>query len=371
MEESAKKEALFLPFMQIPTGHHHVADALMDELNKNMNCNKVDILSYSFGRAEGLVSSVYLHWIRFFPWGYNWLYSSLAFKKRLKRNRQFLYEALFIHFFKRLLQEYGPHILFFTHCLPSNIGGILKRKGLLNAITVNVYTDYFVNRVWGMKGIDYHLVPSLHVKEFLLQLGVREERIFVTGIPVHSAFRSSPVQVEKGKQLKVLVTGGSLGVGAIEKLLPENSVGTGLSYDVLCGKNETLYHQLRAKRDVNIKPIPYIRSKEKMNILYEQADAVITKPGGVTVSECLMKRKPIFISGALPGQEKVNLDQLKEMGLIMPLDLAGSVEQQILKFFTDKEMQTIYKVKLDNYHRMLVKKPIDEILNKIMNSKKH
>lgn len=372
MNKIVKNEALFLPFMQIPTGHHHVADALMYDLEKNITCDKVDILSYSYGKAEGLVSSAYLKWIEVLPGAYDWLYCFLASKQLPKRNRQFIYEALFNYFFKKLVKEYEPTIMFFTHCLPSNIASILKQKRKLNAVTVNVYTDYFVNRVWGVEGIDYHLVPSLDVKKFLLQSGVKEDRIFLTGIPVHPAFRSGPVQSEVKNQLNVLVTGGSLGVGAIDKLLPDKTDNSAINYYVLCGKNQALYRQLRSKNSANITPIPYVKSKEKMNILYDQADAVITKPGGVTVSECLIKQKPIFVSDALPGQEKINLDRLMQMGLIIPIDLqADSVEEQIINFFADEAMRKRYDERLHEYHCNLDKRPIQEIMGKIMNIKQH
>ncbi|PAV31042.1 UDP-glucuronosyltransferase [Virgibacillus profundi] len=370
MEESVKNEALFLPFMQIPTGHHHVADALMYELRKDMRCDKVDILSYSYGRMEKVVSSTYLRWIKIMPGVYDWLYDHLAYKKLSKRNRQILYETLFMYFFKRLVNEHEPGIMFCTHALPSNIASVLKQKKKLNAITINVYTDFFVNRVWGVDGIDYHFVPSIHVKEFLQSIGVEEKRIFITGIPVHPAFESKSGGQKEGNEIAVLVTGGSLGVGEIDKLLPAQPSSSKLHYYVLCGENKLLYNQLNAKRSRSITPIPYVKSKEKMNLLYERVDAVLTKPGGVTVSECLIKRKPIFVSKALPGQEKINLNQLKALGVVIPLEARDdSVENQIVTFFTDISIQKAYEGKISTYHKNLEKNSIHTIMDQIL--KKH
>ncbi len=55
-----------------------------------------------------------------------------------------------------------------------------------------------------------------------------------------------------------------------------------------------------------------------MNVLYEQAHAIITKPGGVTLSEALCKRLPIFTHSALPGQEEINKQYLLAKNLIFP-----------------------------------------------------
>ncbi|WP_047984523.1 MGDG synthase family glycosyltransferase [Ornithinibacillus californiensis] len=362
MEQQSKDEALFLPFMQIPTGHHHVADAVMEELNravKTINCEKVDILSYSYGRIERLVSATYLHWIRIMPKAYDLLYHRLAVKDQTKRSRQILYEAMFLSFFKKLMRETEPNILFCTHCLPSNIASLLKEKGKLNAITVNVYTDFFVNRVWGVRGIDYHLVPSISVKNFLLDLGVEEDRIFITGIPVHPVFQEKQA-LQRNEMLHVLITGGSLGVGAMEKLIPANPE---IKYTVLCGQNEKLYHSLSEWSHPYVQPIQYIESKEEMNHLYNQVDAVISKPGGVTVSECLMKRIPIFTCNALPGQEKVNELELVELGVINRIDpYKNNIELQLKNFFTNNEQQMIYKQKIDAYHNYLEKQSLSDIL---------
>lgn len=375
METSPSKkqrDALFLPFMQIPTGHHHVAEALMDnfqQVNRNMKCQKVDILAYSFGSVERVISSTYLTAIKVLPQAYHWIYDQMAYKKVTKRKRQLLYEVLFSYFFKRLMKENETEILFCTHALPSNIASMLKQKGKLDAITVNVYTDYFVNRIWGMEGIDYHIVPSRLVKLFLMRNGVKENRIFVTGIPVHAAFHEKVEQQTNRQDIRVLVTGGSLGVGAMDKLIPSNPSSENLHYYVLCGKNNVLYEKLITKRNPNVTPLPYIENKKEMNRLYDQVDAVLTKPGGVTVSESLMKRKVLFIYDALPGPEKVNVEQLKQLELIIPLNIQeDSVENQIMGYFSDKDRQEQFKMKIDDYHQSLDKKTMNEILDEIIST---
>lgn len=93
-----------------------------------------------------------------------------------------------------------------------------------------------------------------------------------------------------------------------------------IDFFVLCGKNEQLYGKLKNSGRANIVPLRYIKCKDEMNKLYDQIDGIITKPGGVTISESLYKRKPIFIYHALPGQEVINLHQLKKLGLVYELN---------------------------------------------------
>ncbi|SFA88619.1 UDP-N-acetylglucosamine:LPS N-acetylglucosamine transferase [Lentibacillus halodurans] len=368
-----KEKALFLPFMQIPTGHHHVADALMTEIqsfHNNIVCDKVDILSYSYGRMEKVISSAYLNWIKFFPDSYDWLYRRTAYSKTPLHNRQYLYEAMFIYFFKRLTSRHNASILFCTHALPSNIASVLKMKKQLPPVTVNVYTDFFINGVWGIDGIDYHFAPTLAVKKYLMEKGVRPERIYVTGIPIDQAFQTGHGN-EKTKDgvMKVLVTGGSLGVGSLKRLL-RTLKSDNIHYFVLCGKNEALYQELHRNHRKTVTPLPYIANKTEMNMLYDQVDAVLTKPGGVTVSECLMKRKPIFLYNPLPGQEKINAEQLKQMGVAISADMDENLEEQLWDFFTDVHKQKMYGEKINAYHHNLDKRPLSILMTEMI-EKKH
>ena len=365
MEILKRNEVLFMPFMQIPTGHHHVADALMDDLkavNGSLASTKVDILSYSYGKMEQMVSSMYLHSIKHIPDFYDKLYRGMAHKPRKRQMRHYHYEWLFMPFFKKLMREHEPNVLFFTHCLPSNMADVLKKQGMLRAVTVNVYTDYFVNNVWGLETVDYHFAPSIPVKRDLMEAGVDEERIFVTGIPVHKAFRNKSEIMENNKK-KILVTGGSLGTGKMEKILPKKD--SGQHYLVLCGTNRVLYQHLLKKQYPHIKPIPYIHSKYEMNQLYDAADAVIAKAGGVTISESLMKRKPLFICSALPGPERINVQQLQDMGLLLETDETG-ITAQLSAFLSDCKEKRQYEEKIDEYHRHLEAKPIRILLEELL-----
>lgn len=364
-----QKKALFLPFMQIASGHHHVADTLMSELascEKKIAGYKVDILSYSYGKVERLISSTYLAWIKYFPEIYNWLYMQMSYKEQVSKNRKFVYEMLFTYYFKKLIEEIKPKILFFTHSLPSNIASRLKQKNELDVITVNVYTDFFVNQIWGIEGIDFHFVPSITVKNYLIEKGVREDRIYTTGIPVDPIFKSTPQSMKSTNKLRILVSGGNHGIGAVEQLLSKAHKNNGIHYFVLCGKNNSLREQLLQLNQPYVTPLPYINCKHQMNQLYNKVDGVITKPGGVTVSECLMKKKPLFIYNPLPGQEKINSDQLRRLGLAIPIFLKEPLEIQLYNFFDRQKRKNAFQTRLAAYHRHLEIKPIHVIIEEIL-----
>lgn len=69
---------------------------------------------------------------------------------------------------------------------------------------------------------------------------------------------------------------------------------------------------------IEIKKIVEV-NREKMNELYNLADAIITKSGGVTISEAINKKVHIFIHSVLPGQEEINLKYLQEQCLVFTI----------------------------------------------------
>ncbi|WP_053366638.1 MGDG synthase family glycosyltransferase [Bacillus sp. FJAT-27245] len=379
MEHTASKKILFLPFLQIPSGHYQAAKAIMDgiaEKQPKVECEVVDILSYTFGKMEKAVSQIYLRWIHTFPRLYSLVYR-LNVNTGTKVEKQFkLYEWLFLKAMRNLLDEKTPDLIVCTHGLPSYLLNILKGRGEVHVPVVNVYTDYFIHQVWGKKSIDFHFAPTKEAGDFLASAGISENRIYVTGIPIHPSIRKKSLADKKknSSRLSVLVTGGSLGIGSIEQTVSRVGERGGIQYSILCGTNKGLYERLKALGKRNVKPLEYIRCRKEMNKLYDSVDAIVTKPGGVTLSECLFKRLPIFIFHALPGQEEFNLQTLEKLGVIMRLDAdtdgGQEIERHIAGFFKNSRSVEKYKEKVNNYLETITPRcPEDIVLDLLYGEK--
>jgi len=301
------------------------------------------------------------------PGLYGKIYRYSAYRKASSKSRYLLYEKLFLTGMKRLLEEYKPDLAVCTHALPSYLLSHLQAKKEWKGTVINAYTDFFINDIWGVPGKGYHLVPNSESKDLLVSRGVDEEAIFVTGIPVHPLFQKENA-VESSKKT-VLISGGNMGAGAILNLLKSLAPNGDADYTVLCGKNRKLFEYIKQLSRPSIKPIGFIESKEEMNRLYDEAHAIITKPGGVTVSECLLKRLPIFVYDALPGQEEMNLDYLYRKGLVRQLNnwRTSNWEAQLLGSLNCSKTAGRYKEKVQDYVSQLDKRPVAEILGAILN----
>lgn len=349
------KKILFLPLLRMQSGHHQVADALIDMLNKrthDIEIKKVDLLSYTNESLEKMITSGYLKWIKFAPKTYHRAYKSFFYDPTITEQSFRWYQHIFLKKIEQLLQEEKPDAIVCTHGFPSYLLSQLKMKGKCNVPVINVYTDFFINNVWGREGINLHLLPSQEVKETLMRKHhIPSDRMIITGIPVHENITKVAHRIINVDKPKILIAGGNSGLGDILKLSAELKTSTHFDFFVLCGNNKKLYNEILSWDLDHIKPLPYLSSRSDMNKLYEEVDAIVTKPGGVTISESLRKRLPVFVHSFLPGQEEINLNYLKKQGLIFQIDHQASLEKQLLAILKNPIIMNRWEQAINLYQK--------------------
>ncbi|MBT2738253.1 galactosyldiacylglycerol synthase [Bacillus sp. ISL-7] len=370
------KKILFLPLLQMQSGHHQVAEALMDLLKNHtddLTFKKIDLLSYTNKSLEKVITNGYLNWIRYAPETYNLAYKSFFYVSPTKKHSFKWYQPLFLKKMEQLLAEEKPDLLVCTHGFPSYLLSKLKMKGKCDIPIINVYTDFFINSVWGREGIDLHFLPSQEIKRKLSRkYQTTNQRLMVTGIPVHEEITKTLHRKHENERLKILLSGGNSGLGGILKLAEELKLSTNLDFLVLCGNNKKLYDEILSWDLEHIKPLTYLSSRSEMNLLYEEVDAIISKPGGVTISEAIRKRLPIFVHSALPGQEEINLLYLKRKELVFDLDQSTPLEKQLLSVLTNQKKMKGWEDAIDAYQQGIeLEKPenIVELIEKTLDQK--
>ncbi|GLB61018.1 MGDG synthase family glycosyltransferase [Cytobacillus sp. NCCP-133] len=343
-------KVLVLPLFQFPTGHLKVAETIEEhvlEQYPDADIKIVDFLSYCSVKLEKLVSGIYLKGFLGAPFLYRALYYTIMYKQHPFKMQPDL--QVLSYYFERKMQKFleteKPDLIFCTHSFPSGIISSLKQKGGYQRFTaVNVYTDFFINDIWGKHGIDYHFVPHHEAMQKLISKHhLSGESIFVTGIPVSTTYQfPSPYETERIRH--VLVAGGNSGLLDSFDLISAMQKLPHIQFRILCGNNEELFGELRKLHSEQIVPIGYIHDPDELNKLYDEADAIMTKPGGVTISEALQKRLPILIHTSLPGQEEINLDFLLEKRLVIVIN-----NDQVIKQLKDEAAILALRTNIDAY----------------------
>jgi processive 1,2-diacylglycerol beta-glucosyltransferase len=216
----------------------------------------------------------------------------------------------------------APDAILCTHFLPAELVSRQKaRQKPMPPLWVQV-TDFDVHALWVHPHVDGYCVASDEVAFRLADRGVPHGRIAITGIPVMPQF-TGPLEratcagelgIDAGK-FTVLMMAGGAGVGALDELaarvleLPED-----LQIVALAGRNADLLKRLAAlakQHPGKLFPLGFTTTVERV---MTACDLVVTKPGGLSVSECLAKAKPMLLVSPIPGQEERNADYLLEAG---------------------------------------------------------
>lgn len=230
------------------------------------------------------------------------------------------------------LKELQPDAVICTHFLPAQILSRMIAKKKWATPVWTVVTDFDVHALWVHQRLTGYCAAAEEIAWRMRERGLADTRIEVTGIPIMPVFaeqRSREVCAKEAgidpKRTTLLVMSGGLGVGAIDQLC-ERILAIPGDHQVLAlaGKNVALLDKLNviaAKHPGRFFPQGFTRTIER---LMTCADLALTKPGGLTTSECLAVGLPMLVVSPIPGQEERNADYLLEAGAALKAhDLAG------------------------------------------------
>ncbi|MBF0570951.1 MAG: hypothetical protein HQL12_03665 [Candidatus Omnitrophica bacterium] len=244
-------------------------------------------------------------------WGFSFGLLDLPWMQPLVRSVRRLYNGFNARPLQEFLIQEQFDAVITTHFLSAEVGAYLKRKGRIKSKIICVVTDFDVHRIWVNKGIDVYTAACEYTKNKLIALGVPSEKIFTTGIPTDSKFGLHPDIVALKKKLglhegilTILIATGSFGIGPVEELM---ELLAQYQLLIVCGHNRDTYKRLKplAKKNAHV-----LGLVDNMDELMSVSNVMVTKPGGLSISEALVKRLPMVFFSAIPGQETNNIKVL-------------------------------------------------------------
>ncbi|TWH51727.1 glycosyltransferase [Sporomusa sp. KB1] len=330
---------ILLVSASIGSGHIQAANAVRDELNRispATNVAVVDFLDQEISLGH-LIKETYLKMLDVLPNAYDFLYRKSQ-KSQPGTSVKNVTALIMKRKMVKLLYEYHPDMLVFTHPFPCCAAAYLRRTGQLSLPMAAVMTDFSFHPMWLHKEINAYFVANNEIQHALHDNGIAKDRIFITGIPISPKFTQTPPNNRtKDRSLPViLIMGGGLGLGAIEEaVISLQSTKTQVKIIVVAGNNAKLRDRLLTLRNTSCNPLTVMGYTERINELMANASLLITKPGALTCSEALAQELPLLLLSPLPGQEEDNANFLTQQGVALRISpartLASLVDELLSK----------------------------------------
>ena len=290
-------------------GHMRAAQAVAGPLG----VKACDLLDFCHPGVKKAYQFAYAVSTKDFPWIWRLIFSG-------SRNKIVYWlinrinQVLFYRFFK-YVSDSSFNTIILTHFFPAHLIKDIKPK--LQFKIICIITDFDVHPFWFDESVDYYFTALDSSKDKLVAWGVNPQRIITGFVPVRREFflpqsqESLILKFNLMSRPTLLFVSSSRGdfpflEDALLQLLK------GFNLFVIYGENKTLKSSLERFDSPHLK---YFHTYEKIWELMFLAAVIVTKPGGLTVFEGVVLRKPFIFTHYIPGQEEENMDFLVKKGL--------------------------------------------------------
>ncbi|PYS99601.1 MAG: hypothetical protein DMF63_10980 [Acidobacteria bacterium] len=280
---------------------------------------------------------------------YNWVlrnkqgwmkYLYWAMNKFRPETREF-FQRRCIGFCKDAFEKWCPHVVVSVHPMTQHIfGRILRELNLQDQIPlVTVVTDpcYGFWKGWACDDVSLYLVANDDARRQLIDYGVSEEKIKISGLPLHPKFKEvTEADAQNARRaygldpdkFTVFVNAGWIGGGNIPAIFRELVRG---ELDVqaifLAGKNEDLRKEAEELAKTARFPVKVIGYSDEVEKLMHSANVMVSKLGGLTTFEALACHLPIIADTITPPmpQEAGTVKLISKRGAGILLEKASDI----------------------------------------------
>lgn len=346
------------------TGNGHMSAAFALEAvfkERGANVHTHDALKFAPYAFRQWYGGGYEFIVRTKPSLYGHLYH-ISDERKMSYKIQTASDFIFLSKLRKLLAREKPDWVVCTHSLPQpRLAQLREEFGTFRMAVV--VTDLYPHLMWLRGTPDHFFVPTDWTKQILIERRVQyKDRISVTGIPVHPVFSSTFSQEELKQALDwdgampcVTLTSGGIGGGPFSEALQAlTASGIPMHLEVVCGRNEQRRKQIEKIAAECARPSQIVKVRghipqEEMAKRMAASSLFISKPGGLTTSECLATGTAMLVYEPflIPGQEEGNADFLVTSGAGAkasgPTELASVVTALLAKPEAIQEMRRIAK----------------------------
>ncbi|MDR1253873.1 MAG: galactosyldiacylglycerol synthase [Oscillospiraceae bacterium] len=381
-------------------GHMSAADAIKSYIlkyNQEAVVKIVDTLEYISPLLNKTVSGGYVHIVTKAPKMFGIMYKSA------NKDGEFLSATttitnLFSKKLLPLLENFKPDAIVSTHHFATNMISKLKNAKIVKTPLICVMTDYAPHRAWISEHVDAYIVAHEDMLPTMKYMGVQEEKIYPFGIPVNKSFyikqdgKSVLGEIGLSEEiLTILIMAGSFGVKDILEIYCNiTKIDLDFQLIIITGKNKKLYEAFEKeifegdeiskstkfsdkikyyKKRVHKKQTKLIFFTEEVHKYMQISDLIITKPGGLTISEALACDLPMAIFSAYPGQEEENADFLLKNNMAIRLEKGPNCENSIRNLLFDRKKLKAMKTSCASFDKSSSGEQIFSLLERLINNR--
>ncbi len=346
--DKPKKIALFS--VSAGAGHVRAAQALQSAAERwypGVEAVHIDLMDLVPKLFRKMYADTYLNIVDSLPalWGYLYDRTDQEKADSVLNRMRIAIERLNTQKLGRVLKEMDPDHVICTHFLPAQI---LSRKAAKRTFREPVWvqvTDFDLHALWVHEQMRGYFAANDEVAWRMADRGVPRDTIHITGIPVMPVFAerlsrtecAAELGLEPERKTIVMMSGGA-GIGGIEELAERLlQLDEDFQLVALAGRNERLLDNLRrvaARNPGRLLPLAFTRTIERV---MAASDLAITKPGGLTTSECLAVGLPMIVISPIPGQEERNADFLLENGAALKACGASALAYRVARLLHEPD----------------------------------
>lgn len=336
-------------------GHHQCAKATLEALSaKGHEAEILDVYKYVSSPLGQTIDKGYLLSTKYAPDLYGKFYQ-IADEHGLgsgitKEAQKLIYRKV-----SDYINDFSPDCIICTHVFPSiMITSAMKHKKIPVTPSIGIITDFTVHPYWQKSNLSAYVVPSEFLGYQCEKKNIPEEKVYPLGIPISKKFAQKTHKKEAREILSlpdkdtILVMTGSMGFGNVPKILDEiDSLSGDFQILAVCGSNKENY-EIIASSFYNHDVYPY-GFVNNIDIMMDASDFIITKPGGLSVSESLAKNLPMILVSPIPGQETRNREFLLNSGLALAVSRTLPIGEAVFRLHKNKDIRAAME-KLSSFY---------------------
>ena len=355
-------------------GHASAGKAICQALEDlNIETVEIDTLKFAGKNTSKKIENSYVNIVKHSPRFFGLLYKAGAKISNPKvKSIIYVLNSLYANKIYNVIKIEKPDLIICTHIFCAQTISYLKNKYSFNYITATIITDYTCAPFWEETNLDYYFIPHKDLTEEFVDKGIDKNKLYSFGLPVHSKFKKRQLKISAKKELHlnpnmkhILLMGGSMGAGKILETAKAllNSLPN-VQVTVICGHNQELFEEFN-KEQLN-KSIKVLSFTNSIDILMDASDILITKPGGLTSTESMVKRLPIIMINPIPGVESANCLFFKNHGMALASNSIDETIHLCNSLLNDDLLcDTIIKAQKQNINSNATKDIADFLIKKV------